>query len=222
MRHKWERPSRTAPLAAQLHAREPGLVLRVEVDPPADQALAHEQIHRTTMHRVAEIIGTLLQDWGERCWQLGRRDPADVLRSAVPDLSARLVIDPDIAKVFLARWCVDHGPYAGELGTVLPDGATLAPREPAPALPVVPEIAATTSHPSGPACVHLVSQQVRSLSRTRRPLRRKCRRRTSETVPCSLYQLDAVGLRAAVLPSQLERVLVEHGSRLTVGTAGER
>ena len=56
------------------------------------------------------------------------------LRSAVPDLSARLVIDPDIAKDFLARWCVDHGLYAGELGTVLPDGATLAPRELAPAL----------------------------------------------------------------------------------------
>lgn len=33
------------------------------------------------------------------------------LRSAVEDLSARLVIDADVAKEFLARWCLSAGMY---------------------------------------------------------------------------------------------------------------
>ncbi|WP_448072459.1 hypothetical protein [Georgenia yuyongxinii] len=34
------------------------------------------------------------------------------------------MIDPDLAKEFLARWCADHGQYDELLSTSLPDGGT--------------------------------------------------------------------------------------------------
>jgi hypothetical protein len=57
-----------------------------------------------------------------------------VVKAAVADWERRRVIDPDIAKRYLARWCVERGLYGDVLGTVLPDGRTMQPMELAPLL----------------------------------------------------------------------------------------
>ncbi len=57
-----------------------------------------------------------------------------ILPSAVPDLTSRLVIDPDLAKVYLAGWCAEHGLYAEQLSVTLPDGRSLMPLELSPLL----------------------------------------------------------------------------------------
>lgn len=57
-----------------------------------------------------------------------------ILPSAVPDLASRLVIDPDLAKDYLAGWCADHGRYAERLSVTLPDGGVLMPLELSPLL----------------------------------------------------------------------------------------
>jgi hypothetical protein len=61
-----------------------------------------------------------------------------ILPTAVPDLSSRLVIDPDTVKDYLARWCTEHpGSYADLLPTALPDGGTLRPLDLSPLLQTV-------------------------------------------------------------------------------------
>ncbi|MGW8566792.1 DUF2199 domain-containing protein [Isoptericola sp. NPDC055881] len=50
----------TAPMAARLHSRPPGVVPWIELDPTLDHPLVHEQTHGITLHRVAEINRTLL------------------------------------------------------------------------------------------------------------------------------------------------------------------
>lgn len=59
---------------------------------------------------------------------------SSLLSSAVPDLASRMVIDPDIAKGYLAQWCVDHDVYGDLLSTGLPDGGTVKPLELSPLL----------------------------------------------------------------------------------------
>jgi hypothetical protein len=59
------------------------------------------------------------------------------MSSAIPDLASRLVVDPDIAKAFLARWCVEHGIYSDILGSMLPDGQRMMPLELSPLLHTV-------------------------------------------------------------------------------------
>lgn len=59
---------------------------------------------------------------------------SSLLPVAVPDLSTRLLIDPDVAKVYLATWCVRHGHYADLLASTLPDGRLVTPLELAPLL----------------------------------------------------------------------------------------
>jgi hypothetical protein len=56
---------------------------------------------------------------------------------AVPDLERRRVIDSDLAKRYLAQWCVDHGVYVDLLATVLPDGRSLQPLGLSPLLQTV-------------------------------------------------------------------------------------
>jgi hypothetical protein len=61
-----------------------------------------------------------------------------ILPIAVPDLSSRLVIDPDTVKDYLARWCTEHAAfYADLLSTSLPGGGTLGPLELSPLLQTV-------------------------------------------------------------------------------------
>ncbi|MCL2424579.1 MAG: zeta toxin family protein, partial [Micrococcales bacterium] len=57
-----------------------------------------------------------------------------ILPAAVSDLAARLLIDPDEAKTYIARWCVEHGPYDDLLSQTLPDGDPLRPLELSPLL----------------------------------------------------------------------------------------
>lgn len=60
-----------------------------------------------------------------------------ILATAVDDLSSRLVIDPDIAKEYLAGWCIEQGRYSDLLGTPLPDRGTFRPLELSPLLQTV-------------------------------------------------------------------------------------
>ncbi|WP_402466256.1 zeta toxin family protein [Isoptericola aurantiacus] len=63
---------------------------------------------------------------------------SSILPIAVPDLSSRLVIDPDRVKDYLARWCTEHAAfYADLLSTALPDGGTVRPLELSPLLQTV-------------------------------------------------------------------------------------
>lgn len=59
---------------------------------------------------------------------------SSILSSAVPDVASRLVIDPDLAKEHLARWCAADGRYDDLLSTMLPDGGSLTPLELSPLL----------------------------------------------------------------------------------------
>lgn len=59
---------------------------------------------------------------------------SSVLPVAASDLSTRLVIDADVAKSYLADWCVEHDVYADLLATELPDGGTIKPLELSPLL----------------------------------------------------------------------------------------
>ncbi|MDR1078628.1 MAG: zeta toxin family protein [Propionibacteriaceae bacterium] len=54
--------------------------------------------------------------------------------NAVSDLARRRVIDPDMAKRYLAQWCAEHGLYPDLLATILSDDRTLQPMELAPLL----------------------------------------------------------------------------------------
>lgn len=56
------------------------------------------------------------------------------LRSAVADLGTRFVIDPDVAKEYLAHWCIDEGIYSELLTTEMPDGLPFMPLELSPVL----------------------------------------------------------------------------------------
>jgi hypothetical protein len=55
-----------------------------------------------------------------------------VLPGAVPDLADRRVIDPDLAKEYLAAWCVDQGLYGTLLESALPGGQPLLPLDLSP------------------------------------------------------------------------------------------
>ncbi|MCA0252151.1 MAG: zeta toxin family protein [Actinobacteria bacterium] len=59
---------------------------------------------------------------------------SSLLTSAIPDVADRLVIDPDIAKAYLAQWCVNHDLYGELLSTGLPDGGTIKQLELSPLL----------------------------------------------------------------------------------------
>lgn len=59
------------------------------------------------------------------------------LRSAVEDIEARLLIDADVAKEFLARWCQSEGLYGEALETSLPDGRLVMPLDLSPVLQTV-------------------------------------------------------------------------------------
>lgn len=59
---------------------------------------------------------------------------SSLLTSAIPDLDTRMVIDPDIAKGYLAQWCVDRDLYGDLLSKGLPDGGTVKPLELSPLL----------------------------------------------------------------------------------------
>ena len=56
---------------------------------------------------------------------------------AVADLAHRRVLDSDIAKRYLASWCVEHGLYGSLSTLVLPDGRPLQPLGLAPLLQTV-------------------------------------------------------------------------------------
>jgi len=62
---------------------------------------------------------------------------SSILSTAIADLSTRLVIDADLAKDYLGNWCAKTGRYADLLGTPLPDGGALRPRELSPLLQTV-------------------------------------------------------------------------------------
>ncbi|WP_454859978.1 zeta toxin family protein [Promicromonospora soli] len=59
---------------------------------------------------------------------------SSTLSTAVDDVRSRLVIDADIAKEFLARWCVLDGTYGTALSRVLPDGRNVMPLDLSPLL----------------------------------------------------------------------------------------
>ncbi len=59
---------------------------------------------------------------------------SSTLSAAVEDVRSRLVIDADIAKEFLARWCVVEGAYSNVLARTLPDGRGVMPMDLSPLL----------------------------------------------------------------------------------------
>lgn len=59
---------------------------------------------------------------------------SSILSTAIDDLTTRLVIDADLAKDYLARWCAGEGRYDDLLGTPLPDSGVFRPRELSPLL----------------------------------------------------------------------------------------
>ncbi len=59
---------------------------------------------------------------------------SSTLAAAVQDLSSRLVIDADVAKEFLARWCVLEGAYGQLLSQTLTDGRPVMPLDLSPLL----------------------------------------------------------------------------------------
>jgi predicted ABC-type ATPase len=62
---------------------------------------------------------------------------SSTLSTAVEDVRSRLVIDADVAKEFLARWCVDAGTYSAVLSKILPDGRSVMPLDLSPLLQTV-------------------------------------------------------------------------------------
>lgn len=59
---------------------------------------------------------------------------SSTLSAAVEDIRSRLVIDADVAKEFLARWCVVEGAYGDVLSRMLPDGRAVMPLDLSPLL----------------------------------------------------------------------------------------
>jgi len=59
---------------------------------------------------------------------------SSTLSTAVEDVRSRLVIDADVAKEFLARWCVVEGVYDTVLSRVLSDGRSVMPLDLSPLL----------------------------------------------------------------------------------------
>ncbi|MFD6447158.1 zeta toxin family protein [Promicromonospora sp. NPDC060204] len=59
---------------------------------------------------------------------------SSTLSAAVEDVRSRLVIDADVAKEFIARWCVVDGVYDVALSQVLPDGRDVMPLDLSPLL----------------------------------------------------------------------------------------
>jgi hypothetical protein len=62
---------------------------------------------------------------------------SSTLSTAVEDVRSRLVIDADVAKEFLARWCMNAGTYNAVLSQVLPDGRNVMPLDLSPLLQTV-------------------------------------------------------------------------------------
>ncbi|MCA5894840.1 zeta toxin family protein [Isoptericola sp. NEAU-Y5] len=107
---------------------------------PLDSLLTRSELRHLVREARDWYVGAYADGVGRRgtCVVVTAGPPgagkSSILRTAIDDLSMRLVIDADIAKDHLARWCATKGLYADLLGTPLPDGGVLRPRELRPLL----------------------------------------------------------------------------------------